>query len=145
MSDSPKELLYVFGVLLLALTLISSFGGGLRYEEPFLGAPSAMPVPPALKEKYGSPENMIAAANKQGAEKFAEDSRDNISYGQPQPPKPVMPKEENVEESELEHFYASQMPERFTVGAPSGSSRQQPVPAPVFNVEPFEGCMQCSV
>jgi hypothetical protein len=154
MSDSSKELLYVFGVLLLALTLISSFGGGLRYEEPFLGTPMPAPTPapahPALKEKYGSPENMIAIANKQAAEKFAEDARDNVSYGQPKPSGPALPTEEKENEkeqdgeNELEQFYAPPLNELFTVGAPATASKEQP-PAPAFHVEPFEGCMQCGL
>jgi hypothetical protein len=62
MSDS-KELMYVFGVLLLALTVISAFGGGLRYSEPFLSAPEVKDGKLKVdKDKYAGKSNSGSVA-----------------------------------------------------------------------------------
>lgn len=71
MSDS-KELLYVFGVLLASLILISSFGGGLRYVEPFFGP--AEQSPQGVSESFWAEDN-ASSVHKKG------DKSDDPSYG----------------------------------------------------------------
>ena len=145
MSASSNDLLYVFGVLLVALIMISSFGGGLRYEEPFLGVvppPSALPGSSPVMEKYGSPEAMIAQAQKR--EMFAEDGRDSLSYAQGQPPKPVIPAkpkdETEAAHDELEGFYAAAAPAPAAIPARK-ESQPQPQQQPQHSIEAFDGCM----